>query len=62
VRFAAVAPASEAMVQEPQTDGNPESRCRRVISSHHEELTELADRIILSGSPDEGNDAPPSLR
>ena len=28
VRFAAVASAIEAMVQESATDGNPESRCR----------------------------------
>ncbi len=32
MRFAAVASAVEAMMQESVTDGNPESRCKRVDS------------------------------
>ena len=44
VRFAAVASAIEAMVQESVTDGNPESRRRRVNS---EAMSRRVNRTLL---------------
>ncbi len=57
MRFAAVASAVEAMMQESVTDGNPESRCKRVDS---EAMSRRVNRTKMAMDNSDIQTDPPS--